>query len=395
MKLEKLIGQDQFLKAVLPYINMYKVKMSPKGRPAGIFYLVGPTGVGKTHAVRCLADEIQNSKLIVINCAEFQQDHEVAKLIGAPPGYVGHRETSPIFSPRKIIEAHRVKEYPFIVLFDEIEKASRSLFKILLGIMDSASLHLGDGGDVHFDDALIFFTSNVGSDIVIEANERAMGFSDRAKRELKNYEKTKELFVKRMEKTFSPEFMNRLDEIIFFNQLSENDFYGIVRKELNNVVDLVHLSSKINRGTTTPPIVLEFTDGVVDYIKAKSISPKYGARETKRVVFREIQSHIATIIAEDAKNEIKKIKLDIKDGKLMTEVVVFDVSDWTDSNPEMKQEEDPAVSFNKSVVKTIEKEEKHKDPAVKFKPTSTQFFRQYVQQKPQKQPKAPNKPNKS
>src|SRR5438477_6923855 len=162
---QKLVGQSAAINAIVPYIQMYQAGLCPEGRPIGVFMLLGPTGTGKTRTVEALAEVLHGTskKMLKIDCGEFQMEHEVAKLIGAPPGYLGHRETQPMLTQQKLngvsSEAHDVA----ILLFDEIEKAAASMTRLLLGVLDKATLRLGDNTSVNFERTLIFLTSNLGA----------------------------------------------------------------------------------------------------------------------------------------------------------------------------------------------------------------------------------------
>ena len=161
----KVIGQPQALSSIVPYVHMYNAGLSPEGRPVGVFLLLGPTGTGKTRTVEALAEVLHGTRkhLVRVDCGEYQLDHEVAKLIGAPPGYLGHRETQPILTQAKLASVTSEKSSVSIVLFDEIEKAAPSLNRLLLGVLDKATLRLGDNNVVNFERTLIFLTSNLGA----------------------------------------------------------------------------------------------------------------------------------------------------------------------------------------------------------------------------------------
>src|SRR6202045_4634562 len=163
---EKLVGQPAAIAAIVPYVLMYRALLSPEGRPAGVFLLLGPTGTGKTKTVEALADVLHGNpkKLLKVDCGEFQMDHEVAKLIGAPPGYLGHRETQPLLTQNKLNGVVSQFSDLSIVLFDEIEKAAQSLTRLLLGVLDKGVLRLGDNSTVNFEKTIIFLTSNLGAE---------------------------------------------------------------------------------------------------------------------------------------------------------------------------------------------------------------------------------------
>src|SRR6202047_119664 len=182
---EKLVGQPAAIAAIVPYVLMYRALLSPEGRPAGVFLLLGPTGTGKTKTVEALADVLHGNpkKLLKIDCGEFQMEHEVAKLIGAPPGYLGHRETQPILTQQKLNSVTSEKSVLSIVLFDEIEKAAPSMTRLLLGVLDKAVLRLGDNTAVNFEKSLVFLTSNLGAREMLKEITPDFGFQAGGKKE--------------------------------------------------------------------------------------------------------------------------------------------------------------------------------------------------------------------
>src|SRR2546427_370978 len=160
---QKLVGQSAATKAIVPYVYMYQSGLAPEGRPAGVFLLLGPTGTGKTKTVEAIAELLHGNekKILKIDCGEFQMEHETAKLVGAPPGYLGLRETTPLLTQQQLMEVTSRECDLALVLFDEIEKAAQSITKLLLGILDKGILRLGDNTSVNFEKSLIFFTSNL------------------------------------------------------------------------------------------------------------------------------------------------------------------------------------------------------------------------------------------
>src|SRR5580692_12119923 len=174
----KLVGQPAAIAAVVPYVEMYRAKLAPEGRPAGIFLLLGPTGTGKTKTVEALADVLHGSpkKVLKVDCGEYQMEHEVAKLLGAPPGYLGHRETQPLLTQQKLSAAASESCDLSIVLFDEIEKAAPTLMRLLLGVLDKGTLRLGDSTLVNFEKSIIFLTSNLGASDMSRQLHPGFGF---------------------------------------------------------------------------------------------------------------------------------------------------------------------------------------------------------------------------
>src|SRR5688500_4353621 len=179
---EKVVGQPAALRYIVPYIDMFRAGLAPVGRPAGVFLLLGPTGTGKTKTVEAVAEILHGSEknLLRIDCGEFQTEHEVAKLIGAPPGYVGHRETNPIITDKRLLEVVSKDCDLAIILFDEIEKAAPSLSRLLLGILDKATLRLGDNTTVNFEKTIVFLTSNLGAREIMRELKPDFGFQAEA-----------------------------------------------------------------------------------------------------------------------------------------------------------------------------------------------------------------------
>src|SRR4051794_34056827 len=162
---QKVVGQPTATRVIVPYIQMFQAGLAPEGRPVGVFLLLGPTGTGKTKTIEALADVLHGSEkhVLKVDCGEFQMEHEVAKLIGAPPGYLGHRETQPMLTQQKLGAVTSESSNLSLVLFDEIEKAAPSMTRLLLGVLDKATLRLGDNNTVNFERSLIFLTSNLGA----------------------------------------------------------------------------------------------------------------------------------------------------------------------------------------------------------------------------------------
>src|SRR5580693_942812 len=162
----KVVGQPNVISVIVPYIEMFQAGLAPENRPVGVFLLLGPTGTGKTRTVEALAEALHGSmkNLLKVDCGEFQMEHEVAKLIGAPPGYLGHRETQPMLTQQKLSAVTSEGSSLSLVLFDEIEKAAPSMTRLLLGVLDKATLRLGDNTSVNFERAMIFLTSNLGAE---------------------------------------------------------------------------------------------------------------------------------------------------------------------------------------------------------------------------------------
>ncbi|MFN9265198.1 MAG: AAA family ATPase, partial [Acidobacteriota bacterium] len=221
----RVIGQDEAIDQIVNIYQMHQTGLNPPGRPVGNFLFLGPTGTGKTRIVEAMAESLVGSPraVVKIDCAEFQHSHEIAKLIGSPPGYLGHRETHPLLSQETINQHHTDRVKLSFILFDEIEKASDSLWNLLLGILDKATLTLGDNRKVDFSRALIFLTSNLGASEMSSLLQPKLGFGlergdDSAPGHIdeKMLGKISRSGVEAARKKFTPEFMNRLDKVVVF-----------------------------------------------------------------------------------------------------------------------------------------------------------------------------------
>src|SRR6202165_4739111 len=175
---DRVIGQPQAMGQIVPYVQMHQAGLAPEGRPAGVFLLLGPTGTGKTRTVEALAEVLHGSEkhMLKVDCGEFQMEHEVAKLIGAPPGYLGHRETQPMLTQQKLNSVTSDRCGLSLVLFDEIEKAAPSMTRLLLGVLDKGVLRLGDNSSVNFEKSLVFLTSNLGAREMMKEINPHFGF---------------------------------------------------------------------------------------------------------------------------------------------------------------------------------------------------------------------------
>ena len=175
---QKVVGQPAATRVIVPYIQMFQAGLAPEGRPVGVFLLLGPTGTGKTKTIEALADVLHGSEknVLKVDCGEFQMEHEVAKLIGAPPGYLGHRETQPMLTQQRLNAVTSEKCNLSLVLFDEIEKAAPSMTRLLLGVLDKGILRLGDNSTVNFEKSLVFLTSNLGAREMMREINPEFGF---------------------------------------------------------------------------------------------------------------------------------------------------------------------------------------------------------------------------
>src|SRR3954449_9319580 len=241
-KLSRLvIGQSEAIEQIVDLYQMHVTGLAAPGRPVGNFLLLGPTGSGKTRTVEALAQAlIGNPQAVIkIDCAEFQHSHEIAKLIGSPPGYIGHRETSPVLTQENLDRYHTDDTRLTFVLFDEIEKASDALWQLLLGILDKATLTLGDNRRVDFSKTVVIMTSNLGAREMSEMISGGIGFAptktDQAKEDNEIDTKIYRTALEAAKRKFSPEFTNRIDKVVVFRSLKEHHLSQILDIELTAV----------------------------------------------------------------------------------------------------------------------------------------------------------------
>jgi len=277
-------GQDSAIKLVSEAIIRSRAGIKDPNRPIGSFIFLGPTGVGKTEVAKTLAYELFDDErhMIRIDMSEYMESHSVARLIGAPPGYVGYDEGG------QLTEAVRRNPYS-IILFDEIEKAHRDIFNVLLQILDDGRITDGQGRTVDFKNTIIIMTSNLGSEYILE-----------------NIDNSYDLVMNELKNTFKPEFINRIDEIIIFNSLSKEIIYDILNK----------IISDIEYRLRDKNIHITLTDTAKDYIINEAYDEKYGARPIKRFVQRHIETLIAESIINNKINYNDKVIIDIENNKL-------------------------------------------------------------------------------
>jgi ATP-dependent Clp protease ATP-binding subunit ClpA len=280
---ESILGQDDAIETIAPYVELSMAGLAPEGRPAGVFLLLGPTGTGKTRTVEALAQALHGSDryLLRVDCGEFQLDHEVAKLIGAPPGYLGHRETHPMLSQQKVNAVTSESSPLSLILFDEIEKAAPSFSRILLGVLDRATLKLGDNTSVNFENSLIFLTSNLGARGMMTELAGGFGFSTGDARPAKERQsKLSRIAMNEVRRRFSPEFVNRIDEVVTYQALDRKALEGILEIQLTLLRN--HIRSRLGPASFD----LELTSRARKLLLSEGTSTEYGARELKRAIHR-------------------------------------------------------------------------------------------------------------
>ena len=298
-----IVGQDEAISQIVNIYQMHLTGLNPPGRPIGNFLFLGPTGSGKTRIVEATADAlVKNPRAVIkIDCAEFQHSHEIAKLIGSPPGYLGHRETHPLLSQEVLNQYHTDTMKVSFVLFDEIEKASDALWNLLLGILDKATLTLGDNRKVDFSRALIFMTSNLGAAEMSSVLAPRLGFSAVASRERTATAEMTEATASKLARTgieaarrkFTPEFINRLDKIVTFQPLASEQLRKILDIELNMVQQRVFNTSPENA------FVFAVTDPGKEFLLQEGTDVKYGARHLKRAIERLLVQPMSNLIATE------------------------------------------------------------------------------------------------
>jgi ATP-dependent Clp protease ATP-binding subunit ClpA len=287
---ERVIGQRTAIETIVPYIEIYQAGLNPENRPAATFALLGPTGTGKTRTVEALAEVMHGSpkNLLRIDCAEFQTDHELSKLIGAPPGYLGHRETHALLNQVRINAVASDRSNLSILLFDEIEKAAPAMMRLLLGVLDNASLRLGDNSTVNFERCAIFFTSNVGSTDLHAALTESWGFGSNGSDKPRRLDA---IVRKAFTRQAAPEFINRLDAIITYHPLGVDAIRDILDLELRKLDRLI----QSRMGSRSFSVAVGRP--AQEFLIAQGVSREYGARELKRVIHRHVLQPLARMLS--------------------------------------------------------------------------------------------------
>jgi ATP-dependent Clp protease ATP-binding subunit ClpB len=312
----RVIGQERAVRSITSLYQVFQAGMTNTTRPIGTMLFLGPTGAGKTHVVEAAADQIfgDPNAVIKIDCAEFQHSHEIAKLIGSPPGYLGHRETSPMLSQENL-DRYRTEENPFtFVLFDEIEKASDALWQLLLGVLDKGRLTLGDNRQVDFSQTMIIMTSNLGAREMSELITGSIGFAPSKKLELQESDLDQKIYRTAMEaarRKFSPEFMNRIDKVVVFRSLKHEQLRQILELELRAV------QRRIDEGMGER-FIFKLTDTAKEFLLSEGVELRYGARHLKRAIERFVVHALANLAASQQVRlgDVVWIDLNGESGKL-------------------------------------------------------------------------------
>ena len=289
----RLVGQAHAIAEIVPYVQMYGAGLAPEGRPAGVFLLLGPTGTGKTRTVEALADSLHGNEksLLRVDCGEFQMEHEIAKLIGAPPGYLGHRETPPMLTQQKLGAVTSEGSHLALILFDEIEKAAPSMTRLLLGVLDKAVLRLGDNTSVNFERTLIFLTSNLGASAMRKEVLPDFGFgAAMAGSGEGTLRKLSSIGLAAVKRKFSPEFVNRIDAVITYQPLDAAALDVILDQQIAALER--HIAHRLEERAFT----LDVDASARSFLLARGTSREYGARELKRVILRKLTQPLAGMV---------------------------------------------------------------------------------------------------
>jgi ATP-dependent Clp protease ATP-binding subunit ClpA len=304
-----VIGQEEAIHEIVSTYQTYVAGLSPEGRPIGNFLFLGPTGTGKTRAVEATAEALLSSAraVIKIDCGEFQHSHEIAKLIGSPPGYLGHRETHPMLAQEVLNQHHTDSVKLSFVLFDEIEKASDALWNLLLGILDKATLTLGDNRKVDFSNTLIFMTSNIGAAEMSSLVSPKLGFHvstpDDSNGAPTLAAKLSRTGVEAARRKFTPEFLNRLDRIVVFKALGN--------EELNKIIDieLELVQQRVQTAAGGKPFFINVTGSARKFLLTEGIDLRYGARPLKRAIERLLVQPLSNLMATDQIQRHDRIRI--------------------------------------------------------------------------------------
>ena len=290
----QIVGQDQAVDAIVDVYQTFVAGLNPPSRPIGNFLFLGPTGCGKTRVAEAMAQTLYGDScaLIKIDCAEFQHSHEIAKLIGSPPGYLGHRETHPLLSQEMINRWHTEKVKLTILLLDEIEKASDALWQLLLGILDKATLTLGDNRRVDLSRCIIIMTSNLGAREMSNLLQSGLGFAPTAgviEEQLSS--KVDRAAIEAARRKFTPEFMNRIDKVVVFKPLHREQLEHVLEIELGMVQQRILVAGNERQ------FVFNCTECVKEFLLQEGTDVRYGARHLKRAIERHLVAPLANLMA--------------------------------------------------------------------------------------------------
>ncbi len=302
----KIVGQTEAVDAIVRALKTHLTKMQPPGRPIANLLFLGQTGSGKTRTVEAATETLYGGckdAFVKIDCAEFQHSHEIAKLIGSPPGYIGHRETTPILTQERLNMFHNDKTKISFVLFDEIEKASDAMWQLMLGIMDKGIVTTGDNRKVDFSQCVIVMTSNLGASEMSKFAGQSFGFAPKTK--VADIDaKFSGIALDAAKKKFSPEFMNRIDKVVVFHALQTADLTKILELELRAVQErILHAEC--------PAFILEWTPAACQLLLKLGTSAQYGARELKRTIEKHVVHGLADVLLGPGVDNADTLTIDV------------------------------------------------------------------------------------
>jgi ATP-dependent Clp protease ATP-binding subunit ClpB len=309
-----IVGQEEAINQIVRTYQTHLAGLSPIGRPVGNFLFLGPTGSGKTRVVEATAESLLNNPraVVKIDCAEFQHSHEIAKLIGSPPGYLGHRETHALLSQEMLDQHHTDKVKLSFVLFDEIEKASDALWNLLLGIMDKGILTLGDTRKVDFSSTMVFLTSNLGATEMSSLVSPKLGFHapslEDTGRDAKLSAQVSRTGIAAARRKFTPEFVNRLDKIVVFKSLGNEELRRILDIELEMVQERIRSAAAGNS------FLIDVTESARDFLLTEGTDFQYGARPLKRAIERLLVQPLSNLMATSQIHHGDRIRVIHKDS---------------------------------------------------------------------------------
>jgi len=289
----KIVRQEEAVQAMVDLYQVFCAGLNSPGRPVGSLLFLGPTGSGKTRIVEAAAEILFGDPraVIKVDCGEFQHSHEISKLIGSPPGYLGHRETHPLITQEALAANHTDKLKLSFLLFDEIEKASDALWQLLLGMLDRATLTLGDNRRVDLSQTVIFMTSNLGSTEITELMHGGMGFIQPKDKPMADLDvKVARTAVEAARRKFSPEFMNRLDKIVAFHPLNREQLAEVLQ------IELTQLQQRILE-TKNGQFLFRVTEAGREFLLCEGTDQRYGARHLKRAIERHVVFPLANLLA--------------------------------------------------------------------------------------------------
>jgi ATP-dependent Clp protease ATP-binding subunit ClpB len=288
----RVVGQEEAINAIVNVVEAYQAGFTDPSRPAGNALFLGPTGTGKTLTVEAVCEALfgDSRACLKIDCAEFQHSHEIAKLIGSPPGYLGHRETHPMLTQEALNQWHTEKMKLSVVLFDEIEKASDALWNLLLGILDKATLTLGDNRRVNFSQTVIVMTSNLGSAQMSNLVDGGIGFVTQSIQDAILDSKLSDVAKEAAKKKFTPEFFNRINEVVVFRTLTEEQIRKILDIELDRLAARLFMNSRVK-------FFLAVQSKARETLLKEGYDRKYGARHLRRAIEARVLIPLSKLVA--------------------------------------------------------------------------------------------------